>query len=209
MLKSLLVVIPALLLCSSLTLAHQRTDIATTSEAVMPLLNGMQVANATLKTAEGAPVSLAALLMQKPSVVLFYRGGWCPYCNRQLAEFKDIEQQLVKLGYQILAISPQSPDELQAQKLKASFAARQLSDDKFAAMGAFGIAYYLDAATEQKYREHNIPLQYDASERAVLPAPAIFITDTRGRVLFSYVNPDYKVRPPASLILAAAQILAP
>lgn len=61
-------------------------------------------------------------MMEKPSIILFYRGGWCPYCNRQLAELKNIEQDLVDLGYQVLAISPESPDRLQEQKLETEFA---------------------------------------------------------------------------------------
>ena len=81
-----------------------------------------------MQTVEGDPLSLKALTMQKPTVLIFYRGGWCPYCNRQLAGLKDIETQLDALGYQILAISPETPAQLQAQKLHTKFTVPLLAD---------------------------------------------------------------------------------
>ncbi len=97
---------------STSALALDRTVIADKAENVTPLLNGSVAPNVTVKTAGGSPVSLHALLMQKPTVLIFYRGGWCPYCSRQMAELKSIEQDLVNDGYQLLAISPESTEEL-------------------------------------------------------------------------------------------------
>lgn len=59
--------------------ALDRSQIADSAENVTPLLDGQTIPNVTLKTADGAPVSLRASVMAKPSVILFYRGGWCPY----------------------------------------------------------------------------------------------------------------------------------
>ncbi|GAA0856337.1 peroxiredoxin-like family protein [Aliiglaciecola litoralis] len=188
--------------------ALDRNVIAETAEEVTPLLNGQQIPKATLRTATGSPVSLQALVMQKPSIILFYRGGWCPYCNRQLAELKDIEQELVDMGYQVLAISPESPSRLQEQKLETEFAVTLLSDESLQAIRGFGIGFYVPAETKQQYKSKwNIQLTDEAgSERAVLPAPAIFITDKTGLIKFQYVNPNYKVRPSAELIRQAAKL---
>lgn len=187
--------------------ALDRSQIADNAEDVTPLLNGQTVPNVTLKTADGAPVSLRAAVMTKPSVILFYRGGWCPYCNRQLAELKDIEQDLVELGYQVLAISPESPARLQEQKLETEFAVQLLSDEKLAAIKQFGIGFYLPLATEKIYEmKMGISLTDDESNnKAVLPAPAIFIVDQEGTILFSYVNPNYKVRMSAEMLLQIAK----
>lgn len=178
------------------------------ADEVRPLLEGMTVPDVVVSDTDGAPFSLKALLMQKPSVVLFYRGGWCPYCNRQLAGLKDIEKPLSDLGYQILAISPQSLEQLTSQKLESEFAARLLSDAKLNALNAFGISYYVDDETAKRYKGHGIALTTDETGKPVLPAPAVFIVDTEGKIQFSYVNPDYKVRPSPALILAAAEAIA-
>ena len=188
--------------------ALDRTQIAERAEDVTPLLNGMQIPNIQVKTVDGAPVSLQAMLMQKPTVLVFYRGGWCPYCSRQLAELKNIENDLVEQGYQILAISPETPEQLQAQKLKTEFAAQLISDAELQAIRNFGIGFYVPDDTRKLYKDRmNIELTPDNNDRAVLPAPAIFIADTSGKVRFSYVNPDFKVRPSADLVLSAAKLV--
>lgn len=190
------------------TFALDRSVIADTAEDVTPLLNGQQVPTATLRTADGAPVSLQALIMQKPSIILFYRGGWCPYCNRQLAGLKDIEQDLVDMGYQVLAISPESPTRLQEQKLETEFAVKLLSDESLEAIKGFGIGFYVPAETKDKYKSKwDIQLTDEAgSDRAVLPAPAVFITDKTGLIKFQYVNPNFKVRPSPELLKQAAKL---
>lgn len=197
-----------LVVMSSAAFALDRTQIAETANDVAPLLNGQSIPNVTLKTAEGDPVSLKAVVMQKPTIVLFYRGGWCPYCNRQLAGLKDIEQDLVDLGYQVLAISPESPAKLQEQKLETEFAVSLLSDDGLDAISGFGVGFYVPNGTRDKYKSNwDIDLTADKSDRAVLPAPAVFIVDQKGVVQFNYVNPDYSVRPSPELLLQAAKIL--
>ncbi len=194
-----------LLLCSSVF--HVFAAPAPSASEVRPLLEGMSVPDVKVTDTDGSPFSLKALLMQKPSVVVFYRGGWCPYCSAQLAGLKDIEKPLTKAGYQILAVSPQSLAQLNEQKLEETFAARLLSDASLSALNGFGISYYVDAETAKKYDSYNIALTNDSSGKPVLPAPAVFIVDKQGVVQFSYVNPDYKVRPSPKLILAAAEAL--
>lgn len=201
----------ALLLLSSLfsiaSFALDRTIIADAANNVTPLLVGQTAPNSKLQTADGAPVSLQALIMQKPSVLIFYRGGWCPYCNRQLAGLKDIENALDALGYQILAISPETPAQLQAQKLQSKFRVQLLSDSKLNAIRGFGIGYYVADETTAKYKsKKNIDLNAsDTSGKAVLPAPAVFILDEQGRIKFSYVNPDFKQRLAPELLYQAAK----
>ena len=187
--------------------ALDRGTIAEDADSVTPLLNGQVAPKTTLKMADGSPVSLKALTMQKPSIVLFYRGGWCPYCNEQLAQLKDIEKDLVDMGYQILAISPESPDRLQEQKLETEFLVTLLSDDKLDTIREFGVGFYLDTVTELKYKTYGIILTKDEGGNSVLPAPSIFMLNKKGQVLFSYVNPDFKVRPSADLVLAVAKTL--
>lgn len=197
-----------LIILSFQSFALDRTQIADSAENVTPLLNGQMVPSGTLRTADGAPVSFQAMIMQKPSIILFYRGGWCPYCNRQLAGIKDIEQDLVDMGYQVLAISPESPAKLQEQKLETEFAVKLLSDEKLDIIKGFGVGFYVPAETKDRYKSKwNIQLtDEEGSDNAVLPAPALFIADKTGLIKFNYINPNYKVRPSTELILQAAKL---
>lgn len=196
-----------LVFLSLCTHAFERATIAEAAENVTPLLNGQTLPNVTLKTAEGDPVSLRALAMQKPSIILFYRGGWCPYCNRQLAALKDIEADLVDMGYQVLAISPESPARLQEQKLETEFAVQLLSDDSLAAIKQFGIGFYMPEDLEKRYESQiKTNLTNDKEDgRAVLPAPAVFIADKKGLIKFNYVNPNFRVRLAPELMVEAAK----
>jgi peroxiredoxin len=190
------------------THALDRTQIADSADNVTPLLIGQAAPKSTLQTVVGDPVSLKALTMQKPTVLIFYRGGWCPYCNRQLAGLKDIEGQLGELGYQILAISPETPAQLQQQKLQTKFTVQLLSDPDLEAISGFGIGFYVADEKRTTYKSKwDINLTSDNSTgKAVLPAPAVFILDTNGKVLFSYVNPDIKTRISAELLYQAAKL---
>ena len=194
-------------LVAPLSMAQPR-EIAPEASAVRPLLNGMTIPNVTVKLADGSPVSLAALTMQKPTVILFYRGGWCPYCNRQFAELQTVEQDIIDLGYQILAISPETPENLQKQALKTEMKVTQLLDTDLNAIREFGLGFHVDKVTQMRYAANNITLAKDADGKAVLPAPGVFIVNQKGQVEFSYVNPDFKVRPSAELILNVAKVLA-
>src|SRR5277367_6726719 len=64
----------------------------------------------TLPDANGKSVSLSECLRSGPAVVIFYRGGWCPYCNIQLRAYQRALDEFTGLGGQLLAISPQLPD---------------------------------------------------------------------------------------------------
>lgn len=189
-------------------MALDRTQIADSAENVTPLLIGQTAPNSKLQTVTGDPVSLKALTMQKPTVLIFYRGGWCPYCNRQLAGLKEIEGPLEELGYQILAISPETPAQLQEQKLQTKFTVKLLADPNLETIRGFGIGFYVPDETRTKYISNwDINLNSDKTTgRAVLPAPAVFILDTEGKIKFSYVNPDIKTRLSEKLLYQAAKL---
>ncbi|GAC21743.1 peroxiredoxin-like family protein [Paraglaciecola arctica] len=204
----LLLVILNLGLFANTSHALDRTQIADSAENVTPLLISQTAPNSKLKTVDGDPVSLKALTMQKPTVLIFYRGGWCPYCNNQLAGLKEIEDRLDKLGYQILAISPETPAQLQQQKLQTKFSVQLLADPDLEAISGFGIGYYVTDEKRTAYKsKKDINLTSDKTTgKAVLPAPAVFILNTDGKVVFSYVNPDIRIRISPELLYQAAKL---
>lgn len=190
-----------------------QAQIADNSTTVTPLLNGLNAPlDAKVQRLTGEQVALEQLVAGKPTVLVFYRGGWCPYCNAQLAGLRTIEPQLTKAGYQLIALSPEPIDaakKVQTNTEKAPLTYQLYSDAGLQAMQAFGIAYYMDAKTETIYRQsYGIKLTYDASGKAVLPAPAVFIIGADGAIQFSYVHVNYKTRLAPELLLHAAQLAA-
>ena len=85
---------------------------ADTQETVSQLTVGSDAPTVVVKTAEGESVDLGELVRAKPTILIFYRGGWCPYCNTHMAELQTIEPELMALGYQIVAVSADRPEAM-------------------------------------------------------------------------------------------------
>jgi len=171
-----------------------------------PLEVGDSIPDVKLRTEENEQVSLRKLLSEKPTVLIFYRGGWCPFCNRHLQSLAGIEDDLDKAGTQLLAISMDQPAKLKATPDRDKLHYRLLSDSDAVAVKAFGIAFKVDDATVEKYKTYGINLDAaSGKEHHILPHPAVFIVNTNGVIRFAHVNPDYKVRLEPAKILEAAR----
>lgn len=174
---------------------------------VRPLLIGASVPAAALQAADGSEIKASDLAAQKPTLFIFYRGGWCPFCTAHLSELMDIEDQLTAFGYQIVAISPDIPEKFQETAKDKSLSYTIYSDGAMKTAEAFGVAFRLDKATLERYKGYGIDLVANSGgkNKDVLPVPAVFLTDKAGKVVFTYVNPDYRYRVPGKVLLAAAE----
>ncbi|MCF2903019.1 AhpC/TSA family protein [Pseudoalteromonas sp. OFAV1] len=204
MFKSLL--ISVLFVLSSQVIAATATNIAESAERVSPLLPGLTVPNIELKDQYGKTVSLTERFKEKTTVLIVYRGGWCPYCSKQLASVQKIEKELASLDAQLIAVSPDSPEKLAETKITAP-SYQLLSDDCLTLAQTLGLAFYLDDKTAKIYRNklgvNFVSLEGEA--KVALPVPAVFVIDTNGLVHFQYANPNYKVRLTEDLLLAAVK----
>ena len=187
-----------------------RTQLVVPTDAgqVRPLDVGERAPAAFLRRPDGQEADLAALYSQKPTVLIFYRGGWCPYCNAHLGQIATAEPELLSMGYQVLAISPDRPKEL-AKTLDRQHLTYQLLSDSDAVLArAFGLVFRVDDLTQEKYRSFGIDLeQASGRDHHLLPVPAVYIVDTTGTIRFAYWNPDYKTRlAPEDLLKAAREV---
>ncbi len=190
----------------------QAKPIAESSELVTPLLNGQMLPDVMTKTAEGKSITLASALDNQKTVLFFYRGGWCPYCNTQMGQLKELEPTLKKLGFKLVGISTDAPKDIQKSISKMDLGYQLLSDYDSTVSKAFGLAFFSSQKVTDRYLDKmNLtnPLQKNAAgdERLVLPAPAIYVIDSKGLVQFNYVNPNYKVRLHQDVLLAAAKLV--
>jgi peroxiredoxin len=180
---------------------------ADTQDTVTPLAVGSAAPTAMVKTAAGEAVDLGELVRAKPTILIFYRGGWCPYCNTHLAELQTIEPELMTLGYQIVAVSPDRPEAMPPTTEKNHLSYRLLSDRQMNASAAYGIAFTVPDEIRTKYAKWNIdlaPVPADESLRW-LPVPSVFVIGGDGTVRFVHSNPDYKVRMETTTLLASAK----
>jgi peroxiredoxin len=115
------------------------------------------------------------------------------------------------MGYDVLFLSADRPELLIPSLREKDLPYTVLSDAKMHAARAFGIAFRVDDATYERYKEWNLDLEKASGEpHHELPVPAVFMVDRNGIVRFAHWNPDYKVRiSPEKLLAAAAAALAP
>jgi peroxiredoxin len=191
----------ALLLPS--TLLAQFADRA---EDVHPLLPGSAAPSAEVQRLDGSAVDFQTVLNGKPTLLVFYRGGWCPYCNVQLSALRTLVPDLDTLGFQLIAVSPDRPEELGRSLDELELEYQLVSDATAELMQSFGIAFQVDEATRAKYREYNIDLaKASGHDHYALPVPSVFVIDGNGVIQFGYSNPDYRTRVPERLIRAAME----
>ncbi len=202
----------SLVFCLALALplmASEPPPFAKSAGEVQPLLIGSPAPNEVVHDSHGKTVDFKDVLDGKPTVVIFYRGSWCPYCSRHLAELQDIETKLVKMGMQIVAISPDSHQRLTASEGTEKLNYTLYSDASLRLARSFGIAFQLDQATIERYKTYKISLpKISGHDHNGLPVPSVFIVDAKGKIHFSYVNPDYSVRLGGDVVVAAAATVA-
>lgn len=172
-------------------------QLAEKAQDISPLLVGETVPDAVLKSTDSSNHSFFGILSKKPTVVLFYRGGWCPYCNAHLSDIRDAEMEILELGYQIIAISPDSPENLKVSDEKNELNYQLYSDAKGKLTKAMGIAFKVEERRKERLFDKSGGLN-----DGFLPVPSVFITDTSGQIVFEYINPNYKTRMSSKLLVA-------
>jgi len=183
--------------------------VAASAAEVNPLQVGDHVPSAVLKSVDGKPVDLNTEIAKEPTVLIFYRGGWCPFCNRQMSGLQSIVKDLNDAGYQLLAISPDQPEELAKSIQNHALTYTLFSDTKSATIKAFGLAFKVSNPTYERMLNLGIDLEKATGDTShVLPVPAVFILGTDGVIRFVHYDPNFKVRmDPAEILKAAKKAL--
>mgnify|MGYP001551593101 CR=1 FL=1 len=142
---------------------------------------------------------LKEAVAKKPTVLIFYRGGWCPFCNAQMSGLEGVQKELTDAGYQLLAISPDKPEELGKSVAKHTLTYTLLSDSDAVAIKAFGLAF-TGPAGQFKMLE-----QYSGEHTHALPVPAVYVVGRDGVIKFVHSDANYRVRMDPEKIVEAAK----
>ena len=179
-------------------------------DKVRPLLAGMKAPAFTIRDAAGEPFQFDPTQLDSHVIIIFYRGGWCPYCNKHLMKLRDIEDEMLAMGFDALFISADSFESIQAMLSERELSYTLLSDNDMEASTAFGLTYYVSDELLARLIEkgHDIK-QASGREHRLLPVPAVFMINSDGIIAHQYVNTNYKVRMEPSVILAAAKTMLP
>ncbi len=194
---------------ATLAAATAIADVPNEPNQVQPLSVGSRAPLFAAQTVDGKLRSFGPDSYQKPTIVIFYRGGWCPYCNTQLSDLHMVEPKLRARGFEIVFMSTDQPKLLYSSLKATDIHYTLLSDSHLEAAQAFRVAYHVNDATLAKMREYGVDLEATTGTTLhELPVPSVFIIDTSGTIRYVYSNPDYKIRLGADALWAAAEPFA-
>lgn len=159
----------------------------------------------TLPDARGGTVMLSEKLAAGPVVLTWYRGGWCPYCNLQLAAYQQILPQIEELGASLVALSPELPDKSLSTSEKNSLRFPVLTDLNLKTAREYGLVFKVTPEVLAYYNENFSLSDYNGSEAAAdeLPLAATYIIAPNGKIAWAFLAADYTKRAEPQDILKA------
>ncbi len=167
---------------------------------------GSHAPDATLEQVSGGTVKLSALYAKGPTLVVFYRGGWCPFCNLQLHELALKNAEFKAAGVNIVAVSVETPSEEAKTQAKHGIPFAVLSDPTLALHTGFKVLHKADEAEVSMLKGYGIDLEAASGQKHhTFAVPAVFLIDKAGIVRWGHAEQDYKTRPTTEQLLAAVR----
>lgn len=173
----------------SITSLTSFAQVFDTPEEAKPLKVGEKIPDLTVQSLDSSKEEIRSIISEKPSVILFYRGGWCPYCNKHLAAVGEAKEEINKLGYQIIGISPDTPSKLNETIKKGKLGYKLYSDSDTRVIQAMGIAYI----APERYGSKLANFSNNHNDNTI-PVPSLYVVDMKGEIIFQYSDTNYKER---------------
>ena len=209
--------IVSLAVSTSVRYGHADVPAALTAADIQPLGAGDKAPYFSVETVNNLPFEFDPRNLERPVVLITFRGGWCPYCNLQLSELRTVIPLLREMGVDVLFLSGDRAERLYDnlnRETQAAIGALDytiLSDADAQAAQALGIAFKVsDQLLARRRNADGDNFRGSSMARhGVLPVPAVFVIDASGKITFAYANPDYRVRLSGDELIAAAREIAP
>ena len=198
----------SLLLAATLAAPAAHAEIAASAEETQPLPAGVAAPSFTARNADGSDFVFDPSALERPAMLIFYRGGWCPYCNRHLAELRHVVPELEQRGMDVYFLSADSPANLASALYgdAADLDYTLLSDARLGAAEAFGLAFRIPDEYYQAAKEYGVDFEEASGEtHHALPIPAAYLIDAEGTIRFGHTNPDYTQRLSADQLRAGVE----
>lgn len=168
------------------------------------LREGMSAPQFALPDHRGKIVGLQNLLAYGPAVLAFYRGHWCPYCNLLLRAYQGILPELATRKAQLVAISPQTPDNSLTTVERHALTFHVLSDVGSRVAEQFGIVLSIEGPIRQTHADVGVDLEvFNGDPTWRLPVPATYVVKPDGVIAAAWIDGDFRNRTEPSEILAA------
>jgi len=140
-------------------------------------------------------VSLKDRLINGPVVVVFYRGQWCPHCNRHMGQIQDSLQMILDAGASVIAITPEKGEKIERTMNKSGASFSIIYDENHRIMDKYHVTFKLSGWKRFIYGLAGININKASGNKdSALPVPATYIIAKDGTVFSSHFNEDYSER---------------
>ena len=183
-------------------------DLIASGIADQSIKQGDKAPDFALPDVNGETVQLSQLLTKGPVVLIFYRGGWCPYCNLALRSYQGILPEMQQAGATLVAVSPQTPDNSLSAREKMDLSFPVLSDRGNIVARSYGLVFTVAPGVQAVQRGMGLDLaRVNGSETWELPIPGSYVIAQNGTITLAFVDPDYTHRlEPAAILTALEQL---
>ena len=191
--------------------ATEQRDLAAAGDPPGVAQPGTQLPDGELLDVAGQSATLAETLSGKPAVIVFYRGGWCPYCNITLRTYQaQLVPALAERGISLIAISPQTPNGSLSTKEAKELTFTVLSDPGNQIARQLGILTAPSDGARAAQLKLGLDLtQVNADQTTGLPMPTGIIADADGTIRWIDVHPDYTtMAEPGQVLQAVTETIA-
>jgi peroxiredoxin len=185
--------------------AAEQADLAAADAPAGAASTGDRLPDGNLLDVAGRPTTLSEAIGSRPAVIVFYRGGWCPYCNIALRAYQaQLVPALTERGIPLVAISPQTPDgSLSTQETK-ELTFTVLSDPGNQIAGQLGILTAPSEGTRAAQLQLGLDVtKVNADGTTALPMPTVIVADAAGVIRWIDVHADYTTRTEPDQVLQA------
>ena len=204
------------LLCSmTIQAGHADAPIAESADQIEPLLAGDDAPRFMVRAVDGSNVDFNPAALERPVVIITFRGGWCPFCNLHLSDLRHVMPELAELDLDVMFLSGDRPELLykslsaETQEDIDGLGYSIYSDANANAAIALGIAFRAADSTISRRQEKGQDIGESSMMRqGVLPVPAVYAIDTSGKISYAFVEPNYRVRLEPAELLKVAESLA-
>jgi peroxiredoxin len=164
---------------------------------------GARAPDFALPDANGKTIKLSEMLAKGPVVVTWYRGGWCPYCNIALRGFHKSLPEIRSAGANLIAISPETPDNSLTTTEKNHLDFEVLSDRGSKVARAYGVSYKIPKVIADQFKGRLDLAKYNGDDAGELPLGVTYVIDREGIIRYAFVDADYRKRAEPSDVIAA------
>ncbi len=183
-------------------------DLIQSGLAHQSIKQGDKAPDFVLPNVNGESIQLSQLLLKGPVVLIFYRGGWCPYCNLALRSYQAILSEIHLAGATLVAVSPQTPDNSLSASEKMELSFPVLSDSGNTVARAYGLVFTVSSEVQAVQQRIGLDLsRVNGSEMWELPMPGSYVIAQDGTIALAFIDPDYTHRlEPAAILTALDQL---